>query len=184
MNLPNSLTLARIAVVPFFVVFFYIPFFRSPQGSVLLTLLFLVAVLTDMLDGYLARKRSEVTPFGKFLDPVADKILIISALILLVSEGRVPAWIAIIIIGRDFIVTGLRVVLSLEGVVIAADSFGKYKMFFQSVAIIFLLLIAEPTLYFYEIGFSFLTLSVIFSLFSAGQYFFRFGAKLQWTRSK
>jgi len=150
----------------------------------LLALLFLAASLTDLLDGYLARRRSQVTPFGQFLDPVADKILIISALILLVSEGRVSAWIAIIIISREFIVTGLRVIASLEGVVIAADSFGKYKMFFQSTAMIFLLLVVEPTLYFHEIGFISLLLSMIFSLFSACQYFFKFGEKLQLAKTK
>ncbi len=184
MNLPNVLTLLRMGAVPFFVVFFYIPFFRTPQGSVLLTLLFLVAALTDLLDGYLARLRSQVTPFGKFLDPVADKILVISVMILLVSEGRVPAWIAIIIISREFIVTGLRMSASLEGIVIAAESLGKYKMFFQSVAIIFLLLVSDPALYFDRIGIFILLLSMVFSLFSACQYFVKFAQKLRLVNAK
>jgi CDP-diacylglycerol--glycerol-3-phosphate 3-phosphatidyltransferase len=184
MNLPNWLTLIRIGFVPFFVCFFYIPFFRTPHGSVILTLLFLAASLTDLLDGYLARRRSQVTPFGKFLDPVADKILIISALILLVSEGHVPAWIAIIIISREFIVTGLRMVASLEGVVISAESLGKYKVFFQSAAIVFLLLVLEPKLYFYEIGFFLLLLSMILSIVSACQYFLKFGQKFHLLKTK
>ena len=184
MNLPNCLTLTRIAMVPFFVVFFYISFFRTPEGSILLAVLFLVASLTDLLDGYLARRRSQVTPFGKFLDPIADKILILSVLILLVSEGRVPAWIAVIIISREFIVTGLRMVASLEGIVISAESLGKYKVFFQSAAIVFLLLVIEPALYFYEIGFFLLILSMIFSLLSACQYFLKFGQKFDLLKAK
>jgi CDP-diacylglycerol--glycerol-3-phosphate 3-phosphatidyltransferase len=178
MNLPNFLTLLRIGVVPFFVVFFYMPYFRTQQGAIYLTLVFLAASLTDLLDGYLARRRAQVTRFGQFLDPVADKILVISALILLVGEGTISAWIAIIIISREFIVTGLRLIVALEGIVIAAESSGKYKMFFQSVAIIFLLLVAPPSFYFHEIGSLFLALSVIFSVFSAGQYFVRFGQQL------
>jgi len=184
MNLPNCLTLIRIGAVPFCVGFFYIPFFRTLQGSILLTLFFLAASLTDLLDGYLARRRAQVTPFGKFLDPVADKILIISMLILLVSEGRVPAWIAIIMISREFMVTGLRMVASLEGVVISAESLGKYKVFFQSTAIVFLLLVMESAFYFYEIGLFFLLLSMIFSLFSACQYFFKFGQKFHLLKAK
>ncbi len=184
MNLPNYLTVARIGVVPFFVAFFYIPFFRSPQGSIYLALFFLAACLTDMLDGYLARSRSQITPFGKFLDPIADKILIISVIILLVSDGSVPAWVAIIIISRDFIVTGLRMIASLEGVLIPADAFGKYKMFFQSVAILFLLVSVDPSLHFDKIGFSLLLVSMIFSLFSAFQYFFKFGGKLNLLQAK
>ena len=184
MNLPNFLTLLRIGVVPFFVVFFYISFFRTPRGSMLLSLLFLAATLTDLLDGYLARRRSQVTSFGKFLDPVADKILIISVLILLVSDGRVPAWIAIIIISREFIVTGLRMSASLQGVVIAAESFGKYKMFFQSAAIVFLLLVFDRDTYVYHVGFAFLSLSMVFSLFSACQYFLKFGERLYALKAK
>ena len=177
MNLPNFLTLLRLILVPFLVVFFYIPYFRTLSGSILLTLFFLIAVLTDWVDGYIARRFSQVTPLGKFLDPVADKILIFSVLILLVEEGRIPAWITIIIVSRDFIVTGLRLIASYKGVAIAAESLGKYKMFFQSVAIGFLILIADSNLYLYEIGFGFLLLSVTFSLVSAWQYFYRFGTQ-------
>jgi CDP-diacylglycerol--glycerol-3-phosphate 3-phosphatidyltransferase len=184
MNLPNFLTLTRIGIVPFFVVFFYISFFHTPLGSILFAIFFLAASLTDLLDGYLARRHSQVTPFGKFLDPIADKILIISMLILLVSDGRVPAWIAIIMISREFMVTGLRMVASFEGVVISAEYLGKYKVFFQSAAIVFLLVVIDPPLYFHEIGFFLLLLSMVFSIFSACQYFFKFGQKFQLLKAK
>ncbi|MEK7703016.1 MAG: CDP-diacylglycerol--glycerol-3-phosphate 3-phosphatidyltransferase [Nitrospirota bacterium] len=178
MNLPNFLTLLRIGIVPFFIAFFYIPYFRTLQGSILLALLFLIASLTDLLDGYLARRHDQVTRFGQFLDPVADKILVLSALILLVGSQVIPSWIAIVIIGREFVVTGLRLIVALEGIVIAAESFGKYKMFFQSTAMIFLLLVVPPAFYFNEIGFALLILSIIFSLSSACQYFLQFGRQV------
>ncbi len=184
MNLPNFFTLLRLLLVPFLVLFFYIPYFRTLRGSILLVLLFLIATLTDLVDGYLARKRSEVTPLGKFLDPVADKILILSVLILLVGEGRVPAWITVIIVGREFMVTGLRLIASLEGIMIAAESLGKYKMVLQSVAIVFLVLVVDPGFYFYEIGFTLLLLSMTFSLFSAGQYFLKFGQQLDLMKTR
>jgi len=178
-NLPNRLTLLRLLLVPFLVLFFYLPYFRTPVGSILLVLFFLVMSLTDMLDGYLARTRSQVTSFGKFLDPVADKILIISVIILLVEEGRVAAWMAILIISREFIVTGLRLIASHAGVVISAESFGKYKMFFQSLSICFLILIADERFYFYEIGISLLAVSIVLSLYSAGQYLLKYGVRME-----
>ncbi len=184
MNLPNILTLIRLLLVPFLVLFFYIPYFRTLSGSILLAIFFLIAVLTDWVDGYIARRRSQVTSFGKFLDPVADKVLIFSVLILLVEEGRVPGWIAVIIISREFVVTGLRLVASLQGVVIAAESLGKYKMFFQSVALGFLILMADSDLYLYEIGFALLLISITFSLISAGQYFIRFGAQFDLIKAR
>jgi CDP-diacylglycerol--glycerol-3-phosphate 3-phosphatidyltransferase len=182
MNLPNLLTLTRLFLVPFLVLFFYIPYFRTLEGSIFLGLLFIVASLTDVADGYLARKRSQVTSLGKFLDPVADKVLVISVLILLVGENRVPrvpAWIAVIIIGREFVVNGLRMIAALDGILIAAERFGKYKMILQSTAIVFLVLVVDPRFYFYEIGVTLLLLSMTFSLLSAGQYFLKFGQQLK-----
>jgi len=179
MNLPNRLTLLRLILVPFLVLFFNFPYFRTTAGSILLALFFLATSLTDLVDGYLARRRSQVTSFGKFLDPVADKILVISVLILLVEEGRLQAWMAIIIISRDFIVTGLRLVASHAGVVMAAESFGKYKMFFQILSICFLILIVDARFYFYEIGVALLILSIILSLYSAGQYFLKYGVRME-----
>lgn len=177
MNLPNSLTLSRLFMVPVLILLFYIPYFRTFSGSMILVLFFVVASLTDMLDGYMARKWSQVTALGKFLDPIADKILIFSMLILLVGEGRIAAWITILIISREFMVTGLRLVASLEGVIMAAESLGKYKMFFQSVAIGFLIVPAEAGLYFFEIGFALLWLSIGFSLYSASRYFAQLGVR-------
>lgn len=179
MNLPNFLTILRIFLIPFFILFFYQP---SVIASIVAAIIFLGASLTDILDGYFARRRSEVTQFGKFLDPVADKLLIISALILLVENRRVSAWVAIIIIGREFAVTGFRAIASSEGVVIAAEGIGKYKTFFQIAAIIFLIVDFHPSgqgyrpeAYFQAIGLSFLWLSIGLSFFSAGQYFVKFG---------
>jgi CDP-diacylglycerol--glycerol-3-phosphate 3-phosphatidyltransferase len=179
MNLPNRLTLLRLILVPLLVLFFNFPYFRTTAGSMLLALFFIAISLTDLVDGYLARRRSQVTSFGKFLDPVADKILVISVLILLVEEGRLQAWMAIIIISRDFIVTGLRLVASHAGVVMAAESIGKYKMFFQILSICFLILIVDARFYFYEIGVALLILSIILSLYSAGQYFLKYGVRME-----
>jgi CDP-diacylglycerol--glycerol-3-phosphate 3-phosphatidyltransferase len=170
MNLPNFLTILRVLLIPFFIFFFYQ---GSTQGSIVSASIFFVASLTDLLDGYLARRRSEVTQFGKFLDPVADKLLIVSALILLVGNGRVPAWMAIIIIGREFAVTGFRAIASSEGVIIAAEGTGKYKMFVQIIAVI-LLTVDLPSIYFHQVGLLLLMISMVLALFSAGQYFIKF----------
>lgn len=180
MNLPNYLTLLRIFLIPFFIFFLYQ---SSMKNSIIAASIFLVASLTDILDGYLARLRSEVTQFGKFLDPVADKLLILSALILLVGKGRVPAWAAIVILGREFAVTGFRAIASSEGVVIAAEGTGKYKMFLQIVAIIFLI-IDLPSLYFPQIGFFLLLVSMFLALFSAGQYFVKFSRRVNLMKVK
>ena len=171
MNLPNFLTIGRILLIPFFILFSNQ---ASAGASIAAASVFLFASLTDLLDGYLARRRSEVTQFGKFLDPVADKLLILSALILLVGNGRIPAWIAIVLVGREFAVTGFRAIASSEGVIIAAEGTGKYKMFFQILAIIFLI-IDFPEASFHFVGLVFLWISMFLSLYSAGRYFIKFG---------
>lgn len=181
MNLPNILTVLRVALIPFFIYFFPHP---SARNSIIAASIFLVASLTDILDGYLARRRSEVTQFGKFLDPVADKLLIVSALILLVGNGRVPAWIAIIIIGREFAVTGFRAIASSEGVVIAAEGTGKYKMFLQIVSIIFLIVDFPNSQIFHQIGFLLLLVAMFLALFSACQYFIKFGRRVNLLKVK
>lgn len=130
-----------------------------------------------MLDGYFARLRSEVTQFGKFLDPVADKLLVLSALILLVGSNRVPAWIAIVIIGREFAVTGFRAIASSEGVVIAAENLGKYKTVLQILAIILLIIEFSSEMY-HQIGMLLLLASMILALYSAVQYFVKYGRSL------
>lgn len=137
MNLPNALTLLRIFLVPILVVLLLT---RSDGGLFLGTAVFGVAVLTDYLDGYFARRRNQVTKFGMLLDPLADKLLTAAAFISLVEMSAVPAWMVVIIIGREFAVTGLRNVAAGRGVVIAASALGKGKMVSQVVAIFLLLL--------------------------------------------
>lgn len=172
MNLPNFITLIRIFLIPFFIVVFQNP---TAVRSWVAAAIFLVASLTDLLDGYLARRWGQVTKLGKFLDPVADKFLILSALILLVDFDRVEAWMAIVIIGRELAVTTLRAVASASGVVIAAQESGKYKMLIQTIAIIFLILpqyINDMDLHL--VGTVFLWISLILALYSGSQYFNRF----------
>jgi CDP-diacylglycerol--glycerol-3-phosphate 3-phosphatidyltransferase len=126
MNLPNTLSVSRIFLVPLLLVVLLTGNF--PDREVWGLFVFLAAAMTDYLDGYLARKRSQVTTLGKLLDPIADKILISAALVALVQMGAAPAWMVIIVIGREFAVTGLRSIASAEGLTIAASKLGKYKM--------------------------------------------------------
>ncbi|HIE65162.1 MAG: CDP-diacylglycerol--glycerol-3-phosphate 3-phosphatidyltransferase [Nitrospira sp.] len=174
MNLPNSLTITRVLLIPFFIGFFYQ---STQQSSLIAAGIFSIASITDILDGYFARLRSEVTQFGKFLDPVADKLLILSALILLVGDNRVSAWIAIVIIGREFAVTGFRAIASSEGIVIAAENLGKYKTALQVIAIILLIIDFTSEIY-HEIGLLLLLASMVLALYSAMQYFVKYGRSL------
>ena len=119
MNLPNRLTLFRVILIPFFVFFLLAPYFTG-YGNYIAVAVFIVASITDFLDGHIARKRNLVTNFGKFMDPLADKLLVCSALICLIELDRLPAWIVIIIIAREFIISGSRLIASDNGVVIAA----------------------------------------------------------------
>ena len=136
MNLPNKLTLLRVLMVPPFVLFLLGDF--GMTGDIIALVLFLAASFTDYLDGHIARKYHLVTNFGKFMDPLADKLLVCSALICLVELERIPAWIVIIIIGRDFIISGFRLVAAGKGVVIAANIWGKVKTAVQMFMVIFL----------------------------------------------
>jgi CDP-diacylglycerol--glycerol-3-phosphate 3-phosphatidyltransferase len=136
-NLPNGLTLFRIFLVPFLVVVLLTKF----EGREIVALtIFLIATATDFLDGYLARRRGEITTFGTLLDPIADKLLISAAFISLVEVGLVPAWMVVVVVGREFAVTGLRSVASGQGIVIAASPWGKAKMVSQITAISLLIL--------------------------------------------
>lgn len=142
MNLPNYLTLARIVVVPFLVVVLLTPFsdqWFGISGDVLAIIIFLLASFTDILDGHLARRRNQVSKLGKLLDPIADKLLVSAVLIVLVERHLAPAWTVAIILGREFIITGLRSVAAAEGIIIHAQSIGKIKMWAQCVAIVALL---------------------------------------------
>lgn len=141
MNLPNKLTMFRVILIPFFVVFMLVDI--TPFDKWIALAVFIVASLTDLLDGKIARKYDLVTNFGKFMDPLADKLLVCSALICLVALGRIPAWIVIVIIAREFIISGFRLIASDNGVVIAASYWGKFKTTFQMVMIC--LMIADIT---------------------------------------
>lgn len=135
--LPNLVTIGRILLIPVFVMLFADP---TPTRSLIAACVFVVAAATDLLDGYLARRRGQVTSLGKLLDPIADKLLVLSGLILLVQYDRVPAVIAILIIAREVAVTGVRAVAASQGIVIAAETLGKYKMVVQVIAIVMLIL--------------------------------------------
>jgi len=133
MNLPNKLTLFRVILIPFFIVVLMID--SIPYNDFIALGIFIVASLTDMLDGKIARKYNLVTNFGKFMDPLADKLLVCSALICLIELNRIPAWMVIVIIAREFIISGFRLIASDNGVVIAASYWGKFKTVFQMVAV-------------------------------------------------
>lgn len=133
MNLANKLTVLRMILVPIFII---CAIFNTDIGNYLALAIFIIASITDKLDGYIARSRNEITNFGKFMDPLADKLLVTSALIILVEKGIVAGWIVVIIISREFIVSGLRTLAASQGVVIAASNLGKIKTVFQMIAII------------------------------------------------
>ena len=139
MNLPNKLTIMRVILIPFFVFFLLSPYFPA-YGNYIAVAIFIVASLTDMLDGKIARKYNLVTNFGKFMDPLADKLLVCSAMICLIELDRLAAWIVIVIIAREFIISGFRLVASDNGVVIAASYWGKFKTTFQMLMVIVLIL--------------------------------------------
>lgn len=143
MNMPNKLTLARIILIPVFVFFLLMRSSLPLVASWISFLVFVIASLTDAADGYLARKNNQVTNFGKIADPLADKLLVSSALIGFVSLNLISPWPVIIIIGREFAVTGLRVIAASEGFIISASIWGKLKTITQIIAILFFLLFPE-----------------------------------------
>lgn len=138
MNLPNKLTILRVLMIPFFVVFMLCNVTGAADKWIAVAL-FVLASLTDFLDGYIARKYNLVSNFGKFMDPLADKLLVSAAMICLVEMGRLPAWVVILIISREFIISGFRLIASDNGVVIAASYWGKFKTVFQMAMIIVLI---------------------------------------------
>ena len=139
MNTPNKLTIARMIMVPFFVLFILTGWGGDANRYICLAI-FAAASITDYLDGHLARKNNLVTNFGKFMDPLADKLLVCSALICMIELDRLPAWIVIIIIAREFIISGFRLIAAENGVVIAANYWGKFKTVSQMIMIILLIL--------------------------------------------
>ncbi len=169
MNLANKLTIVRIFLVP---VFMIILLLDLPYGNYIATGVFVIAASTDMLDGYIARSRNQVTKFGKFMDPLADKLLVSAALIMLIEMDNIlPAWIVIVIIGREFAITGLRVLAASEGITIAASVWGKFKTISQIVAIVVLLLNNYPfSLLNIPLDIITLALALIFTIISGADY--------------
>lgn len=176
LNLPNLLTMFRIALIPVVCTLIYD---GSPWSCLLAFSFFAVASATDWLDGYIARKRNLVSMTGKFLDPLADKLLVMAVLVFLVALGRVDQWLVAVIVGREITITSLRAMAATEGMVIAAGEGGKFKTAFQMVGLIGLIIHYSYELEygftairfnFHRTGFWLLAISVIFSLSSAGEY--------------
>ena len=182
LNLPNILTLSRVAAVPIVV---FLLLFESKQNCFWAAFVFTAASITDWLDGYLAPKLGIVTILGKFLDPLADKLIVMAALIMLIPLGRVPAWAVFVILARELIVSGIRSIASSEGIVIAASDLGKYKTIFQMIAIVGLLL-HYRYYWFFGVQFDFLYpslhnagifvfyISLVLTVWSGGDYFVKF----------
>ena len=144
MNLPNKLTVLRICMIPFFVAALLYENGADQTMRIIANVIFITASLTDLLDGKIARKYGLVTNFGKFMDPLADKLLVCSALICLIQLGQLPAWVVIVIISREFIISGFRLVAADNGIVIAASYWGKFKTVFQMTAVVLLIFNIPP----------------------------------------
>jgi CDP-diacylglycerol--glycerol-3-phosphate 3-phosphatidyltransferase len=181
-NIPNILTLMRIAAIPVLVAFLLSP---SREAGFWAAAIFALASITDWLDGYLARRMGIVTVFGKFLDPIADKLIVMTVLIMILPFGRVPAWMVLVILGREIIITGLRGIASSEGIVIAASDLGKFKTIFQLVAILGLLLHYDYRWFFgidhqylvvnmHNFGMFYLWVATVITVWSGIDYLWRF----------
>lgn len=182
LNIPNILTLMRIAIIPLLAALLMSP---SRVAGFWAAALFSVASITDWLDGYLARRMGIVTIFGKFLDPIADKLIVMAVLIMILPFDRVPAWMVLVILGREIIITGLRGIASTEGIVIQASDLGKYKTIFQIVALIGLTLHYNYNWFFgvshtlltvnmHNVGMFFLWIATVLTIWSGVDYLFRF----------
>jgi CDP-diacylglycerol---glycerol-3-phosphate 3-phosphatidyltransferase len=176
-NLPNLLTVGRILLIPIFVLILSTP---TPNRSIVAAIIFVIAAVTDLLDGYLARRHSQVTQLGRFLDPIADKLLVLSGLILLVQFQRVEAIVAILIISREVAVTGIRAIAALEGIVLSTETTGKYKMTAQVVAIVLLILEDSHLLAWnlHMIGTLFLYVALLLGLLSGWRYLVQFSKQV------
>lgn len=164
MNLPNKLTVARVIAVPFFIASYMM------QWYLVAFVLFILASLTDLLDGKIARARNLVTNFGKIMDPLADKILVYSALCLFVENGTIPGWTLIIILAREFVVAGMRTVAASDGIVIAAGMSGKIKTVLQMVAVIVLIIAQGPLPQLTGLGMIAFWASLIMTVYSGVEY--------------
>jgi CDP-diacylglycerol--glycerol-3-phosphate 3-phosphatidyltransferase len=178
LNVPNVLTLLRILLVPVLVVALLS---ATPNGSALAAAVFALAALTDGLDGYIARSRRDITTFGKVMDPIADKLLIAAALITLVGLHRVAAWVAMIIIAREFAVSGLRIAAAQQGVVIPASPLGKLKTVTQVAAILAVIATGDPAAWWAE---ALLYVSVVVTVVSGADYFLNFRRRIEEAREK
>jgi len=171
-NIPTTVTLSRILLIPFFILV-------TPAKPLLGATIFTIASLTDLIDGYIARRARQVTKFGVLLDPIADKLLVISALILLVDMALIPAWIAIVIIIREFLVTGLRIVALSRDIVIPAETGGKIKTLIQIISILLLLISrAYIGIDFYSTGIVLLWIAMLIGVVSGIQYLIVFWRRL------
>ena len=178
LNLPNVLTLLRILLVPVLVVALLS---EAPNGSALAAAVFAIAALTDGLDGYLARSRRDITTFGKIMDPIADKLLIAAALITLVSLDRVAPWVAMVIIAREFAVSGLRVAAGQQGVVIPASPLGKVKTVVQVGAIFAVIATGDHGAWWAQV---LLYISVVVTVVSGADYFLNFRRRIEEARQR
>jgi CDP-diacylglycerol--glycerol-3-phosphate 3-phosphatidyltransferase len=171
-TIPNLLSFFRILSIPFVVIFLL---FSDPLSSFLAALLFSIAAITDLLDGYIARQQRSETTIGKLIDPMADKLLILSALIMLIPLGRVPAWTVVVIVAREVAVTGLRGIASAEGLIIPASRWGKAKTVFQCLALIGLILHYEYlSINFHLLGMVLLWIALAITVWSGVDYFSKF----------
>ena len=173
LNLPNALTLLRILAVPVVVVALL---GETPNGDTLAAAVFALAALTDGLDGYIARSRQSITTFGKVMDPVADKLLIAAALLTLVSLDRVDAWVAMIVIAREFAVSGLRIAAGQQGVVIPASALGKVKTIVQSAAVLALIAVNDPDVLWVQL---LVYAMVLTTIVSGADYFLNFRRRIE-----
>jgi CDP-diacylglycerol--glycerol-3-phosphate 3-phosphatidyltransferase len=171
-TLPNGVTVLRIIAIPFILIMLGYP---GGLNHLITALLFLAAAITDTLDGYLARRRGMVTTLGKFLDPLADKLLAVTALIALIPARNIPVWMVLVIVGREIAVTGLRGIAVSQNIVISASTWGKCKTFFEGAAIFFLILNGGVVAFnFHWVGMVFLWLALIWAVISGIDYFQKF----------
>ena len=184
MNLANKLTLLGIILIPFFIVCFYIPSlivntvavnnYLIPYANLLGLIIFLLAAITDFIDGYVARKYNMITDFGKFMDPLADKLLVTAALLVLLENGLISGWVVFVILAREFIVTGFRTIAASKGVVIAAGWLGKIKTVVQFMMISTLLLLNYPfEIFNWPVDRIFIALAVVLTVASGVEYIYK-----------
>lgn len=178
MNLPNKLTIARMCMVPLFMIALLI---NTPASRIIATVVFALASLTDMLDGQIARKYNMITNFGKLMDPLADKVLTAAAMICLVELGDLAAWIAVVIIFREYLITGLRSVAANENIVVAANIWGKVKTVCQMIALMLLMLKPQiVALCGIDVGLWLMYVAVALTIYSGLDYVLKLNKQITW----